>query len=160
MATAVITADQDAIISEIDIAAPPERVFAALTDSAQLAQWFTDAACPVKHWRMDARQGGCYDYATQKGSVVVNGVSEFECHGDILDCDPPRLLVYTWIANWHLHKQRKTIVRWELTATKTGTHLKVRHSGLAQEKTAREDYRGGWPGVVEKLKAFVEGTNN
>jgi uncharacterized protein YndB with AHSA1/START domain len=154
--TTIVTPDRDAIVSEIQIAAPAERVFAALTDPKQLALWFTDASCPVKTWRMDARRGGSYGYATGKGSHVVNGVSEFECHGDILEFDPPRLLVYTWVANWHLDKQRKTVVRWELTPAGAGTHVKVTHSGLAQEAVAREDYRGGWPGVVEKLKEFAE----
>jgi uncharacterized protein YndB with AHSA1/START domain len=156
MPQAVISPDQDALITEIDISAPPHRVFSALIDPKQLALWFTDASCPVKTWRMDARRGSSYGYATGKGSHVVNGVSEFECHGDILEFDPPRLLVYTWVANWHLDKQRKTVVRWELTPAGAGTHVKVTHSGLAQEAVAREDYRGGWPGVVEKLKEFVE----
>ena len=156
--TTIVTPDPDAIISEIDIAASPERVFKALTDPKQLALWFTDDSdsCPVKTWQMDARKGGSYHYATEKGKVVVNGVSEFECHGEILEFDPPRLLVYTWIANWHLDKNRKTIVRWELEPKGTGTHVKITHSGLAEEKVAREDYRGGWPGVVEKLRQFAE----
>jgi len=34
--------------------------------------------------------------------------------------------------------------------------VKVTHSGLAQEPVARQDYSGGWPGVVEYLKNFVE----
>jgi len=151
-----VTADLDTIISEIDIAAPAERVFRALTDSAELMQWFTDASCPVRFWKMDARKGGRYSYATGKGTLVVNGVSEFECHGEILEYDPPHSLVYTWVANWHDDKRRKTKVRWELTPIATGTHLKVTHSGLAHEATARENYRGGWPGVVEKLKQFAE----
>jgi Activator of Hsp90 ATPase homolog 1-like protein len=66
------------------------------------------------------------------------------------------LLAYTWIANWHDDKTRRTVVRWELTATKNNTHVKVTHSGLAQEAAARKDYSGGWPGVVEALKKFVE----
>ena len=105
---------------------------------------------------MDARLGGKYDYSTEKGTMVVNGVSEFKCHGEIVEIDPPRLLVYTWIANWHDDKQRKTTVRWELESRGKTTHVKVTHSGLAQEKVAREDYRGGWPGVLEQLKAFTE----
>jgi uncharacterized protein YndB with AHSA1/START domain len=47
-------------------------------------------------------------------------------------------------------------VRWELTPSASGTHVKVTHSGLVQEPEARKDYIGGWPGVVEKLKQFVE----
>ena len=64
MPKAIVTPDQDAIIAEIDIAAPPGRVFEALTDSDQLLRWFTDASCPVKFWQMDARLGGKYSYAT------------------------------------------------------------------------------------------------
>ena len=153
---ATVTPDQDAIVLEIDVAAPPGRVFEALTTSDQLARWFNDASCPVKYWRMDPRKGGAYSYATEKADFEVNGVSEFECHGEILEFDRPRLLVYTWIANWHLDKQKATVVRWELSPSANGTHVKVTHNGLAQEPAAREDYRGGWVGVVEKLKKFAE----
>jgi len=156
MPTATVTPDQDAIISEIDIAAPPERVFQALTDAAQLKRWFSDPSCPVKLWEMDARLGGRYRYATEKGTVVVNNVSEFECHGEILEFDPPRLLVYTWIGNWHDDPTRHTVVRWELTPQAGGTHVKVTHSGLASLPIARKDYTGGWPGVLAMLKQFAE----
>jgi uncharacterized protein YndB with AHSA1/START domain len=47
-------------------------------------------------------------------------------------------------------------VRWELTPTGSGTRVKVTHSGLAQLPIARKDYSGGWPGVVEMLKKYVE----
>ena len=156
MPTTIVTPDQDSIVCEIDIAAPPARVFQALTDAGELKRWFTNSECPVKSWQMDARLGGRYSYETQAGSVVVNGISEFKCHGEILEIDPPRLLVYSWIANWHLDPSRRTTVRWELTPKAGGTHLKVRHSGLASEAVARQDYSGGWPGVVEMLKKFVE----
>jgi len=156
MTQATVTADLDAIVSEIDVAAPAPRVFQALTDRSELIRWFTDASCPVKLWEMDARLGGRYRYATEKGTVVINGVSEFECYGEIVEFHPPRLLAYTWVGNWHLDKQRKTLVRWELTPTASGTHVKVIHSGLAEEVAARRDYSGGWPGVLQALKNFTE----
>jgi uncharacterized protein YndB with AHSA1/START domain len=152
----VITPNNDAIVTEIHIAAPPERVFQALTDERELIRWFTDSSCPVKLWEMDPRPGGRYRYATEKGTGVVNGISEFKCHGEILELDPPRLLVYSWIANWHDDKLLPTVVRWELTPDANGTQVKVTHSGLAQEHAARKDYTGGWPGVLEMLKKFVE----
>ena len=154
---AQVTVTGDAVTTEIDIKAPVERVFHALTSGDELTRWFTNDSCPVKVWEMDARVGGRYGYATVKGTMVVNGVDEFECHGEILECDPPHLLAYTWIANWHDDKNLPTVVRWELTPHPGGTHVKVTHSGLAQEATARKDYSGGWPGVVEMLKKFVEG---
>lgn len=157
MPTLNITPDQDSIVSEIDISAPPERVFSAISDAAQLKRWFSSPECPAKTWEMDPRVGGRYGYRTEAGSIVVNNVREFECHGEILEVDPPRLLVYTWIANWHDDAATRTIVRWELTPTSGGTHVKVTHSGLAHLPVARKDYSGGWPGVVEMLKRFVEG---
>ena len=156
MPTATVTPDHDSIISEIDIAAPPERIFQALTDAAQLKRWFSDPSCPIKLWEMDARLGGKYRYRTEKGTVVVNNVSEFECHGEILELDPPHLLVYTWLGNWHDDTSRRTVVRWELTPQAGGTHVKVTHSGLASLPIARKDYTGGWPGVLDMLKQFTE----
>ena len=156
MTTTIVTPDQDAIVSEIQISAPPERVFKAISDAGELERWFTSPECPVKFWKMDARLGGQYSYATEKGSIVVNGVNEFECHGEIVECDPPRLLVYTWIGNWHDDPRIRTVVRWELTPQINGTHVRVTHSGLSNLPVARKDYTGGWPGVVEQLKKFVE----
>jgi uncharacterized protein YndB with AHSA1/START domain len=156
MATSIVTPEKDAIVSEIQIAAPPERIVLALSAPDELRRWFSGPDCPAKFWKMDARVGGQYSYATEKGSITVNHVSEFECHGEILECDPPRLLVYTWIANWHDDKSARTVVRWELEKKGNGTRVKVTHSGLANLPIARKDYSGGWPGVVEMLKQFVE----
>jgi uncharacterized protein YndB with AHSA1/START domain len=156
MTTTIVTPDEDSVVSEIDIAAPAERVFKALTDASQLEEWFTDPQSPVKTWEMDPRMDGAYRYTTEKGSIVVNGVSEFECHGHIVEYDPPHALAYTWFANWHDDPTRRTLVRWELTPEGNGTHVKVTHSGLTHLPVARKDYSGGWPGVVEKLKQYVQ----
>ena len=43
MATATITPDQDLIMAEIHIAAPPERVFVAISDPSQVGQWWGQA---------------------------------------------------------------------------------------------------------------------
>ena len=160
MPTTIITPDQDSIVTQIEIAAPPERVFQALTDAQQLKRWFGSPECPAKVWEMDAGPGGHYRYVTEKGALVVNNVSQFECHGEIVEYDPPRVLAYTWIANWHDDVTRRTIVRWELTPKSTGTLVKVTHSGLTQLPIARRDYTGGWPGVLEMLKKFAEDKNS
>jgi uncharacterized protein YndB with AHSA1/START domain len=156
MAQGVITPDQDAIVSEVDINAPADKVFQALTDPKQLMQWWNSDECTTEFFEMDARRGGRWRFGTRNSKLNVNGVSRFFCQGEVLEYDPPRLLAYTWIANWHDDKTRRTIVRWELTPSKDGTHVKVTHSGLAHEAVARKDYSGGWPGVVEMLKKFVE----
>src|ERR1700678_1946575 len=66
--SATAAADTDSIVSEIEIAAPAQRIFQALTDERELIRWFTDPGCPVKLWKMDARPGGHYRYATEKGT--------------------------------------------------------------------------------------------
>jgi uncharacterized protein YndB with AHSA1/START domain len=152
----VIAADNDAVVTETYVDAPPERVFKALTDATELGRWFTNPECQAKFWQMDARPGGRYGYTTEKGSVVVNGANEFECHGEILEFVPERLLVYTWVASWHVDKTRQTVVSWELTPQRGGTHVKVTHSGLAEEEAARKDYSGGWIGMLEMLRKFCE----
>lgn len=157
MATISVISDQDSIVSEIEIAAPPDRIFQALTKPAELQRWFGGSPqCPVKTWRMDARLGGRYSYATEEGAIVLNNVSHLQCHGEIVEFDPPRLLAYTWFGNWHDHSEQETLVQWELTPVAGGTRVKVTHSGLAELPIARKDYSGGWPGVLEMLKKFVE----
>jgi uncharacterized protein YndB with AHSA1/START domain len=157
MTTTIVTPDQDAIVAEIHISAPPERVFQAISNADELQRWFGGSPeCPVKNWQIDARVGGRYSYLSKKGSVAINGVSEFECHGEIIECDPPHVLAYTWIGNWHDDPKTRTLVRWELTPKQGGTQVRVTHGGLASLPVARKDYADGWPGVVEQLKKFVE----
>jgi uncharacterized protein YndB with AHSA1/START domain len=159
MSSAQITTGQDSIVTEIEVAAPPERVFAALTDPKQLMRWWRgEDTCKSKLWEMDSRVGGRWRFETADptGKISVNGVSDFKANGEILEYDPPRVLAYTWIANWHDQPGRTTLVRWELTPAGEGTRVKVTHSGLSEEPVARKDYSGGWPGVVEYLKNFVE----
>jgi len=157
MASIVVTPDQDALVSEVHIAAPPDRVFQALIDPKQVMQWWTSDACQIESFTMEARAGGRWRYDTKKSDLNVNGVSTFHCDGDVLEFDPPRVLAYTWIANWHERPAQRTVVRWELAASKGGTLLRVTHSGLAELPVSRKDYSGGWPGVVEQLKKFIEG---
>jgi uncharacterized protein YndB with AHSA1/START domain len=91
-----VTPDQDELISELHIAAPPERVFRALIDPQQVLQWWGQAGmyrCTEFHG--DVRPGGKWR------SVGTGGPSDkFEVVGEYLEVDPPRLLVYTWMASW------------------------------------------------------------
>lgn len=146
----------DSVVTETEIAAPPERVFAAITDPQQMQHWWASPICERTYFEMDARVGGKWGFYTTPATQSINGVNEFKCRGEILEFQPPTLLVYTWIANWNDKPESKTLVRWELTPTATGTRLKVIHSRLSEQKVARELYRGGWPGVVDNLKKFAE----
>jgi uncharacterized protein YndB with AHSA1/START domain len=157
MASIAVTPDQDALVTELHISAPPERVFQALLDPKQVMQWWTSDACAIESFSMEARVGGRWTYDTRPSQLDINGVSKFHCDGEVLEFDPPRVLAYTWIANWHERPAQRTVVRWELASSKGGTLVRVTHSGLADLPVSRKDYSGGWPGVVEQLKKFIEG---
>ena len=156
MAKVLITPDQDAVVSEIEIAAPPDRIFQALVDSKQVLQWWTSDDCQIETFSLERRKGGRWTYDTKPTRLNINGITKFHCDGQVLEYDPPRVLSYTWIANWHDHATQRTVVRWELTARNGGTLVRVTHSGLSELPVARKDYSGGWPGVLQDLKKFVE----
>lgn len=154
MPTTVLTPDHDALITEIYISAPPERVFQAISDPGQQQIWWNKGN--LETFEMDARRGGRWRMVSVQTNKNINGVSKFNCTGEILEFDPPRVLAYSWNANWHNQALHASVVRWELSPKEGGTIVKVTHSGLAQETVARKDYQGGWPGVVERLKTYVE----
>jgi uncharacterized protein YndB with AHSA1/START domain len=159
--------DQDRVVAEIEIAAPPERVFQALTDAKQLFTWWgAEPTVDLLQFDMDSQPGGKYRYTcTPRASSKYGEVHEelkrkgepaFVCHGEILESAPPRLLVWSWLANWHEDPERPTTVRWELTPTKTGTHVRVTHSRLAEEPISRKDYGQGWQGVLRLLQTYLQ----
>jgi uncharacterized protein YndB with AHSA1/START domain len=151
MPPAVLNPNQDTIVSEIDIAAPAERVFRAIADAEVVRR----RAPYLDVFEMDLRVGGKWRLEMTMPKPH-RGVTVVKHDGEILELDPPRLLVYTWFANFHDDPKHRSIVRWELTATKTGTHVKVTHSGLASEPAARKDYANGWPGVLEEIRTYAE----
>ncbi|MGA7907127.1 MAG: SRPBCC domain-containing protein [Candidatus Sulfotelmatobacter sp.] len=153
MATVNITPDRDAVISEIEIAAQPERVFQALIDREQALQWGKGDAFEITQWEMDARPGGKWRFVSRERKAAAQF---FDHHGEILEIDPPRLLAYTWFANWHENPAHRTVVRWELSPTKTGTRVKLTHSGLARLPGGCEGYSQGWPGLLQQIKKFAE----
>jgi uncharacterized protein YndB with AHSA1/START domain len=150
-----ITPDKDAVVTEIAIAAPPERVFQALTDRAQALQWGSNDAYEMTYWEMDARPGGKWRFVSRQREAGA-AAPDLDHYGEILEIDPPRLLAYSWFASWHENPTVRTVVRWELTPTTQGTHLKVIHSGLLPLPGACLGYSQGWPGLVQALKNFAE----
>jgi len=158
MTRTTITPDQDAVVSEIEIAAPPERVFQALVTRDQALQWGNSDDFEILEWEMDVRPGGKWQFVSKErhGGRTPSGQDRFEHSGEVLEIDPPRLLVYSWFANWHEPPTHRTEVRWELTPTAKGTLVRVTHSGLAQLPAACIGYSQGWPGLLEAIKAFCE----
>ena len=163
MATAAVTPDQDAILAEIFVAAPPERVFEAITDPSQMPQWWgQNGLYRITEWHCDLRPGGKWG---SKG-VGADG-KPFAVKGEYLEIDPPRLLVHTWDPSYA--PGMKTTVRWELephsihrlqqsTPQKvgTGTLVRLRHYGFAGDAQAAANHGEGWKRVLGWMQAFLE----
>jgi uncharacterized protein YndB with AHSA1/START domain len=92
MAPSYTSPDANAIVSEIQIAAPPERVFQALVDPAQVVKWWGQKGVyQCKKFQADLRVGGKW----QSSGLDGQGHG-FEVAGEYLEIDPPRLLSSTW----------------------------------------------------------------
>ena len=149
-----ITPDRDAVITEIEISAPPDRVFQAIVDHDQALQWSGGEAFEITHWELEPRVGGKWRLVSRERQGKGAG-QIYDHHGEVLEINPPYVLEYTWLANWHSDPNHSTIVSWELTPMEIGTILKVTHSKLAALDVAK-DYAHGWPGLVQQIKTFVE----
>jgi uncharacterized protein YndB with AHSA1/START domain len=162
MATVAITPDQDAIVGEIFIAAPPARVFQAITDTSQVPLWWGQKGLyRITEWKADLRPGGTW----LSVGVGADG-KPFQVEGEYLEVDPPRRLVHTWRYSWGT---QKTVVRWELEPQNvhglhpsgprkagTGTLLKIHHSGFAGDAAGAADHSEGWKRVLGWLLGFAE----
>lgn len=163
MATAHLTPDNDAIVAEVFIAAPPARVFEAIADPKQLTQWWgKKGVFRVLESKYDLRPGGKWSY---EGLGPNDG--PFHMEGEYLEVDPPRLLVQTRRADWV--GEFETIVRYELEPREvhglhgagthkvgTGTLLRVRHSGFAGHLEQAQAHHQGWGASLGWLKDYVE----
>ena len=163
MATAQVTPDNDVVVAEIFIAAPPARVFEAITDPKQASQWWGQKGMyRLTSTRADFRVGGKY----RNEGESVDGKA-FSVEGEYLEIDPPRLLVHTWIGSYS--GPEKTVVRWELVPhtvhglapsgprkSGTGTLVRVRQEGFASIESATS-HGEGWKRVLGWLESFVEG---
>src|SRR5467141_5246975 len=163
MATVAITPDQDVVTAEIFIAAPPARVFEAITDPYQMPKWWGQQGMyKITEWKGDLRPGGKWSSV----GVGDDGTS-FRVDGEYLEVDPPRLLVHTWIASWSC--LLKTVVRWELEPRTvhglqhrgpqkvgTGTVVKIRQEGFANAPEAARGHAQGWTRILGWMQAFVE----
>jgi uncharacterized protein YndB with AHSA1/START domain len=149
MPPTIVTPDNDSLVCEIEIAAPPERVFQALIDPEQVLLWWGQTGMyRCTEFTTDARRGGKWRGA---GQAMDGG--NFNVFGEYLEFDPPRLLVYTWVASWT--GDAKTTVRWELEPAAKGTLVRIRHTGLAQRPELAQSYRG-WPLILDWIRVYLE----
>jgi uncharacterized protein YndB with AHSA1/START domain len=116
------------IRAELDIAAPPERVFSSLVDPDAVARWFG--------WRPDV-------------DARVGGRISFGVDGEITEFEPGEVLVYG--------DAEGAVVRWELAGSAGGTHLTFVQSGFgADELDSAAQHEAGWLGGLAELRRMHE----
>src|SRR5215472_14749307 len=150
MATSVIMPDNDTILADIFVAAPPERVFEAISDPKQLMQWWGKKGMYRSNsWVADVRPGGKWrcDGTGAEGNV-------YRVEGEYLEVDPPHKLVHTWIASWS--GPLATTVHWELTPSNNDTKVNLRHTGFKNLPDAARSHAQGWSRVLVWMQAYAE----
>jgi uncharacterized protein YndB with AHSA1/START domain len=141
------TTANDTIVQEIDIKAPAERVFEVLTDPAQRPQWWgAEGRFQATHMESDLRPGGKW---LMSGTGM--GGRPFTVRGEYRQIEPPRLLVYTWLPDFH-EDAVETMVRFDLTESDGVTTVRLTHSGLATEISKHK----GWRQILTWLQAYCE----
>jgi glutathione S-transferase len=115
------------IIKTLDVDAPIEKVWAALTDVRVLRVWMGDDTLKV-----DLKVGGRY--------AMFGG----ETTGTFTEIDAPHVLEYTWRQHTWQPDWADSLVRWQLTAAGSmATKLHLRHS-IFPNNEERDSHDKGW----------------
>jgi uncharacterized protein YndB with AHSA1/START domain len=125
---------------ELFIRATPERVWRALTEKAELVQWFLTEAV------VDVRPGGALHFAWQQDVM----------DGHFFELDPPRHLVFSWEEQ---HKLGATTVTIDLTPQEDGTLLRLVHTGFGSGPEWDSTFTGtdtGWTEELANLRIWLE----
>ena len=134
----------DLIERTLELAHPPERVWAALTTAEGLGTWFGNRA------EVDLRVGGEAKLAWDSGDTAVLTIERLE---------PPRVFGYTWpVSGLPADDPRRTYVEFTLEPVGSGTRLTVVESGFAQltGDAHTKAYDGNVEGWTSELAELVE----
>jgi len=122
------------VTASIDIAAPPEIVFAHLVTPEGMVAWLG------QHAELDPAPGGTF--AVDIGGTPVRG--------EYVEVDPPRTVVVTWgVAGNDLLPAGSSRVEFRLTPTATGTRLDLTHAGLPAVEQPK--HAEGWAACLAQL---------
>lgn len=145
-ARAVADLAEGLILASVEIAAPPERVFRALTSKEIVEWWERPGVFDTREWTGDVRVGGRW-----QASGIGRG-QPYALEGEFLAVDPPRKLVHTW----HLvgSPDAPTTVTYLLEPIDGGTRITLRHTGfVSRESTSGNSL--GWEACFERLSELL-----
>lgn len=137
--------DEKTLVIDRVFRASPERVFAAWTDSAQLAQWYGPEGMSTEIFENDVSPGGRY------ALLMRSAEGEYHLSGEYEEIDPPHKLVMTW--KWKTSDEI-TRVTIELRPEADGTHLRLTHSGFTEAEQAKS-HNQGWSSSLNDLERYL-----
>lgn len=146
-ARSIADVTQGDILAQVEVAAPPERVFRALTTEELTKWWGADELYRTTRFTMDPQPGGYW----RTDGVGADGTA-FHVQGEVLEIDPPRRLVQTWHSSW----DTATTVTYTLEPIEGGTRLTVRHTGFRGRPQSCESHGNGWERVIGWLEAYLK----
>ncbi len=127
--------------------AAPEAVFRALTDPHLFGRWMGPEGSDVVVDELNLTLGGRLAFRV----TLPGGGPEVGLYGFYEEIEPPRRLVHTWAQEGD---DAVSTVVFDLEPHGAGTHLRLRHHGLATpEDVAQND--GGWHHQLDRLAALV-----
>jgi uncharacterized protein YndB with AHSA1/START domain len=148
-ARAIADLSEGTILAQVDIAAPVERVFAALTHGDEIVKWWgSDELYRTTEWRSELREGGAW-----KSSGVGADGKPFTVEGEYVVVEPPRRVTFTWKPAWD--GGHVSTVTYRLESIEGGTRLVLRHEGLAGRADSCSSHASGWERVLGWLGAHV-----
>ena len=130
----------------IYIASTPEKVWEALTSAEFSKQYFFGNSVEIEQ-----RLGGAYIVRTPDGALHISG--------EVMECDPPRRLSFTFNVNWPalIEKLGPTLVTYEIEPAGDVTKLTLLQS---HDRPLSDDVlsggRAGWPAILSSLKSLLE----
>lgn len=137
----------DRIERTVEIAAPPARVWSALTTAEGLSAWFGEKA------QIELRPGGAMQMSFSDTHTATMRVEHV---------DEPRVFAFTWAAfDTPDDDPRRTFVEFTLDAIETGTRLRVVETGFGQlpdeiHDAAYQAHVGGWQSEIDELVAYLQ----
>jgi uncharacterized protein YndB with AHSA1/START domain len=145
-ARAIADVTEGQILASVDIAAPPDRVFRALT-SKEITDWWVRAGVfDTTEWTGDVRVGGRW-----RSSGIARG-QPYALEGEYLEIDPPRKLVHTWRRVGT--QDAPTTVTYLLERVDGGTRLTLKHAGFVSSESGT-NVAAGWETSFERLAELL-----
>jgi uncharacterized protein YndB with AHSA1/START domain len=130
----------------IYIASTPGKVWEALTSAEFSRQYFFGNTVEIEQ-----RVGGTYIVRTPDGALHISG--------EVVECDPPRRLSFTFNVNWPalIEKLGPTLVTYEIEQAGEAVRLTMSE---AHDRPLSDDIlsggRQGWPAILSSLKSVLE----